>query len=254
MAHMDAVPQDRKAVEDLLTATLPRLRSFLQRRVQPEILKCESLHDLVQSVCREALKDPDRTSFANETVFRSWLCRIALNKLVDRKRTHGSARRGGKAVTESLVDPGAVLASPDRTPVEAAIHAEEHTRLVAALCSLTREEFAVVEMSKFFGMPHQEIARTLGKTTVAVRKMLSRSLAKLASHAVVGSQLVKLPHCPPDVQRFDENDHATRSRPVTSAATETALVRSRCSRQVGHVRSGASAASANSPVARLEQQ
>ncbi|MBL8756565.1 MAG: sigma-70 family RNA polymerase sigma factor, partial [Planctomycetes bacterium] len=58
---------------------------------------------------------------------------------------------------------------------------EELAALEGAFDALTDEQRDVVTWSRLLGLSHQEIAARLGKTEVAVRKTLSRALARLAA-------------------------------------------------------------------------
>lgn len=167
----------------LLTSSLPKLQTFLRVRAHKELLRHESASDLVQSVCREALERTSKVEFANEIQFRTWLYQLAIGKLVDRKRHHGAAKRGGGAPMAWLHAADSTVASADRSPCEVVIDRERQAAVCEALTHLNALDFEVVSMARFFDLPHKEIARHLGKSEVAVRKILSRALARLASLA-----------------------------------------------------------------------
>ncbi len=171
-----------------LTASLPKLRAFVRLRCQRDLLQHESTSDLVQSVCGEALRQADNATFANDLVFRSWLYHLAIGKLVDRRRYHSAGKRSG-ASSASYADV-TFVACDDPSPSKALILDEERAAVSRAMRRLSPIEFEVVSMARFFDLPHAAIAKHLGKSEVAVRKVLSRALTRLASLAVTARERV----------------------------------------------------------------
>ena len=73
-------------MDRLLERHVPSLRKFLRLRCGPRIRDMESVSDLVQSVCREALQELDDFEYRGEPAFRAWLFRLAERRVVDRVR------------------------------------------------------------------------------------------------------------------------------------------------------------------------
>jgi RNA polymerase sigma-70 factor (ECF subfamily) len=67
------------------------------------------------------------------------------------------------------------------SPSQDAIARERAESIVAAIAKLPAEFRRVVEMSRFEGKSHAEIAKELGISEVNSRQLLSRALARLTS-------------------------------------------------------------------------
>lgn len=169
------------AVATLLEQHLPALRAFLRLKAGPSLLAKESCSDLAQSVCRDVLENADRFRFGGEAEFRKWLFTTAMRKIADRaehwragKRDQGR-ERGGLDEEEMRGLAGIY------TPSGQAAAREELARVEAAFGKLAADKQEVILMSRLMGLSHAQIAQELGKTEVAVRSILSRALAELAT-------------------------------------------------------------------------
>jgi RNA polymerase sigma-70 factor (ECF subfamily) len=168
---------DVPSIDALLTRYLPRLRAFVRLRVTPVIRQRESASDLVQSVCREVLQNGPAFRYEGEERFLGWLCKTALNKIIDHHRYFAADKRdpGREAVPPDGVDypelPGR-LASPSQVAMgrELAQHME------LAFDQLADEYREVITLARIVGLPHQEIAAQMGRSEGAVRMLLSRAL------------------------------------------------------------------------------
>src|SRR5262245_16415122 len=112
---------DPAAFEALLAEHLPSLMAFLRTRIDSVVAARESVRDLAQSVCREALQDLDQVGWRGDDAFRGWLFVLATRKLTDRHRFHTQQRRDARAEesvsdadTELLLEGYASLATPSR--------------------------------------------------------------------------------------------------------------------------------------------
>ena len=174
---------DARSVSALLERHLPGVLAYVRANAGGLLAREESF-DLVQSACREVLADVGRHDYRDEAGFRNWLFLAAERKILDRARYHGREKRAGGREAMSLSDAeAAVLArgwSSAGTPSAAAVAREEVERLERALDTLSEEHRRVILLSKIAGMPSADVARTLGKSEVAVRSLLHRALARLA--------------------------------------------------------------------------
>ncbi len=141
----------------------------------------EQSSDLVQSVCREALEDRG-FEFRSAPEFRAWLWVTALNKLRDRLRYAGAAKRDA-AREDRDSDTGAPheVAGPDRSPSEAAAAKEEAALLERAFAELPDDQRKVLELSHMQGMSHAAIGERIGRTELAVRSLVYRAMARLST-------------------------------------------------------------------------
>lgn len=164
-------------VEQLVARFLPALRSFVRLRMGGELRAREESCDIVQSVAREVLQHRDRFQHGGEQGFREWLFTTAHRKVVDRlDHWRAGKRRGAEApsVPEELAGIGP-------TPSQHASAREQLAAVEQAFDGLSAEQRDVVVWSRLLGLSHGEIAARLGKREDAVRKILSRALARLAT-------------------------------------------------------------------------
>lgn len=170
-------PRETK-VEELVARHLAALRGFVRLRMGPELRAREESCDIVQSVAREVLQNSDRFEHGGEDGFRDWLFTTAHRKIVNRLEHWRADKR--TALREQPIELPEELTGITATPSRHASIREELAAIEAAFDSLTDEQRDAVTMSRFLGLSHTVIAERLGKTEVAVRKILSRGLARLA--------------------------------------------------------------------------
>jgi RNA polymerase sigma factor (sigma-70 family) len=177
------IPLPRPELEALLGRHLPGLHAFLRLRAGPLIRARESMSDLAQSVCRELLEARD-FDYRNEAAFRRWLCTAALRKLVERQRFY---RRDKRDVLREVAPPtdaaDALLTDAYRsiaTPSQNAA-AQEFVGLVeSALDELPDHYREVIALTRGLGLSQREAAAQMGKTEIAVQRLLARALVKLS--------------------------------------------------------------------------
>ena len=176
-----ASQHDEAAVDVLLERHLPALRAFVRLRAGPMLLARESCSDLAQSVCRDVLQNADRFRYGGEAEFRKWLFTTAMRKIADRAEHWNAKKRDVGREYAGLDEQELVGMAHVYTPSNQAAAREELQRVEAAFAQLAPEKQEVVLMARLMGMNHQQIAQELGKSEVAVRSMLSRALAELAT-------------------------------------------------------------------------
>lgn len=174
---------DENAAAVLLEQYLPRVRAFIRLRMNDALRKRESCSDLVQEVCVDLLRAQENFEYRGEAEFRSWLFQAALNKVRERQRFWMSNKRDVRREVKPAVGTDSTrlsqiyltLGTPSRQ-----IMAEEHMqRLEAAFDELPDHYRQVVTMARVAGLPHEEIAKQLGKTVGATRQILGRALIRL---------------------------------------------------------------------------
>lgn len=171
---------DGEALEALLQDHLQGLRAFVRLKSGRLLRQKESHSDLVQSVCREALRDLGDVRCADEAGFRHWLYSLALNKVLHRAEYHAAQRRDPARV-EDGADMGQLIRGYAglHTPSQHVSAAEEIQRIETAIDQLSEEQREVLIQARLVGRSHEEIAADLGKSETAVRKILSRARARL---------------------------------------------------------------------------
>jgi RNA polymerase sigma-70 factor, ECF subfamily len=183
---MSGPDPENPAVEVLVTQHLAALRAFVRLRMGKELRSREESCDIVQSVAREVLLHADRFAHGGEAGFREWLFTTAHRKIVNRLEHWRADKRNRVHEAPDCVPEE--LRSLIATPSQHAVLREDLGLLETAFDSLTAEQREVLTMSRFLGLGHAAIAAKLGKTEVAVRKTLSRALARLAAALAAADQ------------------------------------------------------------------
>lgn len=172
---------DGAAVTTLLEQQLPGLRAYIRMKAGKELLALESSSDLAQSVCRDILENLGRFQYDGEGAFRKWLFTTALRKIADRYEFYQAGRRNIRREASTGGDDAILEACRGfYTPSRQAAAREDLARLETCLRSLDDDKREVILLSRMVGLSHAEIAVEMGRTEVAVRKLLSRALAELA--------------------------------------------------------------------------
>ncbi|MBI3818707.1 MAG: RNA polymerase sigma factor [Planctomycetes bacterium] len=185
-----AVRGNHAAVETLLIKFLPELHAFIALRCGRRLLEMESADDLVQSVCKEVLKDAGNIRYQSEAHFKHWLYTAALNKIAHRYAYYRAEKRDIERVANVRESPDASRSHAEAgllgvyksicTPSQQAIARETLQQLEEAFATLTEEQKEVVLLARVIGLTHAEIAEKLGKNEASTRALLYRALAKLA--------------------------------------------------------------------------
>jgi RNA polymerase sigma-70 factor (ECF subfamily) len=176
-----AAAGERDAIETLLSRHLARLRAFVRLRMGPLVRSKESSEDLVQSVCREALRDLSRFEYRGEASLRNWLLTQAERKVADRGRFWRRDRRDPAREAAPVEDAETLrgLESLFTPSQEAAAH-EELERLERVFQELPPDDQEVILLARVMELPHEQIAERMGRSVSATWSLLSRALAKLA--------------------------------------------------------------------------
>jgi RNA polymerase sigma-70 factor (ECF subfamily) len=157
-------------------ALVRRYQERLYRTVAGIVDNPEDARDVVQEAFLHAFQALD--SFKGDSLFFTWLYRIAVNTAI-------SLRRKRKAVLRIHADhPEAGSAEPpDRSeqsrPGHALERAEEDQRVRRALARLSPEHRAVLVMKDMEGQKYEAMAETLGVPVGTVRSRLHRARLEL---------------------------------------------------------------------------
>lgn len=169
-----AKSEDREATE--------RLFDLLQAR--PLDMARVRLGDVQQSVLKDAYKDLAQCHGATESELLAWLAALVENKLGNKARNFGAAKRdAGKLARLDASAEGTVpLLEPadDATsPGDKLLAAEQSERLRRALAALPGEWRRAFELRTLDGLPWAEVAARMGKTDSAVRGYHARAAARI---------------------------------------------------------------------------
>jgi RNA polymerase sigma-70 factor (subfamily 1) len=187
--HLVALAQDgdESALNRLCSVYGARVLWIIRLRMGRELRsKLESM-DLVQDVLMSALKDLPNFTYKTEGDFLRWLSRIAENRLRwHLHRLHANKRDIRKEVRLNSYRPTAedsIVATLDAvattTPSTIMSKREELDKLAKAIDALKPEYRQVIVLTKIEGLSYKEIGKQLGKSSEAVRKLVSRALEEL---------------------------------------------------------------------------
>jgi len=171
---------DEAAYERLFQRYLPQLQAFVAFHMGDGLALHESSADIVQSACREVLRDLHSFEYRGEMAFKQLLFLSARRKLVDRARHHRRQRRD-RALDCELHDQVATGVASLLTPSRVAMGREHRERLMAALEQLPAPHRQVLMLCRGLGMTPSEAAAELGQTANQVRVTLHRALARLST-------------------------------------------------------------------------
>jgi len=180
-----AADGDAAAINVLFERNIPLLEAFIRMRAGKAIAMRESIRDIAQSVCREAVADLGRIEIRGEKEFRNWLFLEAGRKILKKGRFHRQERRDvgreeGAFDAEEAESLRAAYAS-FVTPSQCVDAREEVASVEAAIAGLPEDQRDAVTMTRLLGLTTAEAAKELGVTESAVRGLVARGLARVAS-------------------------------------------------------------------------
>lgn len=182
--------RDAEALAELIGAERHRLIGFVRSIMSEKLIAQVEPDDLVQEISATALTSLDTAPLDRYEPIQ-WLQEIARRRVVDAHRFHFGAARRDAGRQQSMHGAGdgaggnggggieAFLAASMTSPSAAFSRDVRVNRMHEAVDDLADEAQAVVRMRYAEGLPTKEIAAKLGKTDVAIRVLLSRSVRVL---------------------------------------------------------------------------
>ncbi len=157
---------ERAAFATLYRCYLPRVYRYFYVRtgaVQPA-------EDLTSQTFMAALESLPR--YRERGTFAAWLFAIASRRYAD------ACRAQAAVLPESAGD---AWDPPDPAPLPetALVHAERMARLAQALRALSPDRAQAVALHFFGGLTHEETARAMGRSGIAVKSLINRALRDL---------------------------------------------------------------------------
>jgi RNA polymerase sigma-70 factor, ECF subfamily len=157
------------------TAAFGELVSRYQDRLYNSVLRladnAEDARDVVQEAFLHAYQS--LSTFKGDSLFFTWLYRIAVNTAISMKRKKRIVLRiqpGGEGNVVEPTDP-----SESTKPGHAIEMAEEELRVHNALAKLSQEHRSVLVMKDMEGMKYEEMADILGVPVGTIRSRLHRA-------------------------------------------------------------------------------
>ncbi|TWT98177.1 RNA polymerase sigma factor [Botrimarina colliarenosi] len=178
--------RDTEALAGLIDAERNRLIGFTKSIMSEKLLSMVEPDDLIQEVAAAALAGFETAPLDRYEPIQ-WLQELCRRRVVDAHRFHfGAARRdaGRQQSMHGAADDGAggfeaFLAASITSPSAVFSRDVRVQRMHEAVGDLSDEARTAIHMRYAEGLPTKEIAAKLGKTDVAIRVLLSRSVRVL---------------------------------------------------------------------------
>lgn len=180
---------DRDALVAFIEARKPQLLAFIQRSLRDALRRKVEPADVLQEATLSALDAFGEADLSQRDPF-GWLCSHCERRIIDAHRKYfGAQKRSGDREVAidrkqaggdqpALID---LLAASMTSPSKAFSRDQREFRLLESLEQLSEENRTALRLRYVEGLSTRDIAEQLGKSDVAVRVMLSRSLDRLQS-------------------------------------------------------------------------
>ena len=180
---------DKSALNQLYRVYGERVRWMVRFRMGAELRSQLESMDLVQDTLIHALGGLDNFTYKNEGDFVRWLSKIAENSLRDNlDKLHAGKRDIRKEVPLDNYRPtnaGGFFGTPGpiaaTTPSVIMSRKEDLNKLEKAIDKLRPEYREVIVLAKIEELSYSQIGDRLGKSTGAVKMLVSRAIVALAS-------------------------------------------------------------------------
>jgi RNA polymerase sigma-70 factor (ECF subfamily) len=184
-----AIAGDKVALQSLLLLHYPAIEATIRHNLGSRLAAKVEVQDLIQEVLVAAYQQIKSFSLREAASFPAWLKRIAAHRVIDAVRRHGRIKRGGQAVHfEILQRPGESLDNvwdwifADSNPPDRPARIEEAREAVqVCLARLAEDQRQAVIAHYFEHKDTQEIAERMARSPGAVRELLRRARANLAT-------------------------------------------------------------------------
>jgi RNA polymerase sigma-70 factor (ECF subfamily) len=178
---------DKSALNHLYGVYAERVLRIVRIRMSRELRSKLESTDLVQETLIHALTGLADFTYENEGDFVRWLSKIVENELrANLKKLHADKRDIRKEVRldkYGSTTGGGFAGSPGpieaTTPSAMMSRREELDKLEEAIDELKPEYREVIVLAKIDGLSYKEIGDRLGKSSDAIRKLVSRAMAEL---------------------------------------------------------------------------
>jgi RNA polymerase sigma-70 factor, ECF subfamily len=180
---------DSSAVGEYVQAHRLQLLAYITRHLGPALRARIEPDDILQETTIDALRRVSELAEGDRDPF-GWMCQIAEHRLIDAHRRLIGAQKRSADREVGLDTPGNdtrhsplvnLLAASFTSPSQAFSRNQREIQLMEALATLPDEGREALRLRYAENLPTKEIAERLGKSDVAIRVLLSRSLSRLQS-------------------------------------------------------------------------
>ena len=183
---------DEAARAAVLAPFQPWLRLLARLHIDREFQGKFDPSDIAQQTMLEAYRDLPKFRGQSEPELLAWLRQILAHVLGHEIRRHrGTQQRDlsrevslEQSLAQSSLRLGAILADNGPSPSQQAVAREQEVRLAEVLGRLPNEYREVIVLRNLEELPHEEIARRMGRSVGAVRMLWLRALAEIRSEIV----------------------------------------------------------------------
>lgn len=159
--------------------------SFINKNMSDALKSKVEATDILQEVSLNAVASFNEFDFEKKTPF-NWLCHLAERRIIDNHRKYFQVqkRAAGREVKQAAGDGEKqgfmdLLVASMTSPSQAFSRGAREMKLLTALETLPEESREAIRLKYVEGLTSSQIADQLGKSDVAVRVLVSRSMAKL---------------------------------------------------------------------------
>jgi RNA polymerase sigma-70 factor (ECF subfamily) len=178
---------DPAALERFAQRYRPWLALLAQLQANGRLQEKFDPSDLVQQTLLEACRDLPKFQGSTEAELRAWLRQILAHVLAHEiRRYEGVQQRDvdlevslDQDLARSSMKLNEILANSGSSPSQRAAQNEQELRLAEVLARLPQEHREVIILRNMEGLPHEEVARRMGRSVGAVRMLWLRALAGL---------------------------------------------------------------------------
>ncbi|SMP46995.1 RNA polymerase sigma-70 factor, ECF subfamily [Neorhodopirellula lusitana] len=182
--------RDVEALGRYLDQYRDALARFVRSITGEHLLAVIEVDDLVQEIATTAVASLPTAPLQDHTVMQ-WLQHLARRRVVDAHRFHFDAKRRDAGRQQSLHGGGQsggnsdglgleqMLAASMTSPSAVVSNDIRLSAMAQAIGRLNDEQQTAIRLRYVEGLPTKAIAENLGKTDVAVRVLLSRSMRQL---------------------------------------------------------------------------
>ena len=178
---------DQEAMATFLERRRPQLLAFIHKNLSDAMRRKVDPEDLAQEVHMECVRALPEVDISERDPF-NWACQVAERRIIDAHRHYFGAQKRDAARELPLGSPGGetgqvglinMLVASMTSPSQAFSRNQKEFQLLQAIQTLPQDHQDALRMRYVENLPSKEIAKTLSKSDVSVRVMLSRSLNKL---------------------------------------------------------------------------
>ncbi len=178
---------DTAAIGEYLESHRLQLLAYIDRRMSDALRSRVEAADILQELALDALHRIADLADVNREAF-GWFCQLAEHRLIDaHRKLFGAQKRsanrevgfdapGGDAPHSPLMN---LLIASLTSPSQAFSRDQRQIQVQAALESLGESGQTALRLRYVEGLSTHEVAEQMGKSDVAVRVLISRSMAQL---------------------------------------------------------------------------